>query len=272
MPKKKPKPLKIFLLSGGTGRTGHHVLESALAQFDGPTPEIVERLKVRSVRSAVKTVKDAAKAKAVLVHTIVAPEIREAVIEAARREELRTCDLLGPTLALLEDHLQKHPHLQPGLSHELKKERYNRIDAVDFTLEHDDGCMLKDLDQADVVIIGVSRVSKSVTCFYLAYRGVRAANVPIVSRGDPPKELTELDPSKVVALTMNPRRLTSLRAARAETFGATIESYVDQREVGRELAHTNSMAAKYGWHSIDVSYQSVEEVAHEILQLIGTTN
>lgn len=270
MPKKKRKTLKIYLLSGGTGRTASQVLESSLAQFVDPEVEIVQRLQVRSVRSAVKTVQDAAKANAVLVHTIVSPEIREAVVEAANRQNVRTYDILGPALTLLEDHLQTKPQRQPGLSHELRKERYDRIDAVDFTLAHDDGCLIRELDQADVVLVGVSRVSKSVTCFYLAYRGVRAANVPIVDCGEPPQELVEIDPAKVFGLTMNARRLTSLREARAEIFGGSHKAYVDQRGISRELRHTSAMIEKYGWHCIDVSYRSVEEVAHEILKKIGT--
>lgn len=268
--KKKPKPLKIYLLSGGTGRTADHVLNSALAQFDCPEPEVVRRFRVRSVRSALKVVKDAAKANAVLFHTIVAPEIREAVIEAAKREAVPTFDILGPALTLLEDYLHTPPQRAPGLSHELQKEHFNRIDAVDFTLAHDDGLLVHELKQADVVLVGVSRVSKSVTCFYLAYRGIRAANVPIVSCSDPPNELVRLDAGKVVGLTMNARRLTSLREARAALLGGgSNEWYVDQREIARELGHTNSLIAKYGWHCIDVSYMSVEEVAHEVLQLVG---
>jgi len=267
--KKKPKVQKVYLLSGGTGRTASQVIESALAQFANPEVEVVRRLQVRSARAAVKTVKDAAKTNAVLLHTLVSPEIREAVVEAATREHVRTFDILGPALTLLEDSLQTPPQRQPGLSHELRKERYDRIDAVDFTLAHDDGCLMRDLDQADVVLVGVSRVSKSVTCFYLAYRGIRAANVPIVGLNDPPEELVKLDPAKVFGLTMNARRLTSLREARAETFGAPQDSYVDQHEIARELGHTSAMIAKYGWNCIDVSYRSVEEVAHDILKRVG---
>lgn len=264
MGKKKQPLLKIFLLSGSTGRTATHVLEAALAQFVGPEPEIVRRFGVRSVRSAIKTVKDAAKAKAVLLHTLVSPEVREAVVEAATLANVHTCDILGPVIALLEDHLQTPPQRQPGLSYELRRERYDRIDAVDFTLAHDDGCLIQELAQAAVVLVGVSRVSKSVTCFYLAYRGIRAANVPIVACGEPPEELVELDPAKVVGLTMNASRLKSIREARAETFGAAHEAYVDQREIARELGHMNAMMEKYGWHCIDVSYKSVEEVAYEV--------
>lgn len=269
MAKKKRKALRIFLLSGGTGRTASQVLEASLAQFADPAVEIVQRLEVRSVKVAVKTVQDAAKANAILVHTIVAPDIREAIAEAATRQDVRTYDILGPALTLLEDHLQRKPQRQPGLSHELRKERYDRIDAVDFTLAHDDGCLMRELDHADVVLVGVSRVSKSVTCFYLAYRGIRTANVPIVDCAEPPEELVKLDPAKVIGLTMNARRLTSLREVRAEMFGGGHEAYVDQRAISRELGHVSAMIEEHGWHCIDVSYRSVEEVAHEILKRIG---
>lgn len=269
MAKRKRKPLNIYLLSGGTGRTAENVLNSALAQFDCPPPKIVRRFRVRSVPSAVKVVKDAAKAKALLFHTIVSSKIREAVTETIKRESVPSFDILGPALTLLEDHLQTLAHRAPGLSHELQKEHFNRIDAVDFTLAHDDGLLAHELKHADVVLVGVSRVSKSVTCFYLAYRGIRAANVPIVGGYDLPDHLLKLPPNKVVGLTMNPVRLKSLREARAEVFGGSHEQYVDQREVARELRYTNSLIEEHGWHSIDVSYTSVEEVAHEVLQLVG---
>ena len=269
MAKKKRNTLKIYVLSGGTGRTASQVLEASLAQFIDPAVEIVERLRVRSAEAAVEVVDEAAKTNAVLVHTIVSPEIRQAVTESAMRQHVRTFDVLGPALALLEDLLHAKPQRQPGLSHELRKERYDRIDAVDFTLAHDDGCLVRELDQADVILVGVSRVSKSVTCFYLAYRGVRAANVPIVGISEPPRELAKSDPAKVIELTMNARRLASLREARAETFGSADEAYVDQREISRELGHVSTMSEKYGWHCIDVSYRSVEEVAHDILKRIG---
>ena len=160
MAKKKSKALKIYLLSGGTGRTASQVLDSALAQFVDPEVEVVLRPQVRSVRAAIKAVRDAAKANAVLVHSVVSPEIRAAIIEAATRQNVHTYDILGPALTLLEDYLQTKPQRQPGLSQALRKERYDRMDAVDFTLAHDDGCLIRELDQADVVLVGVSRVSK----------------------------------------------------------------------------------------------------------------
>lgn len=266
---KKRKALKVFLLSGGTGRTSESVLNSALAQFDCHEPEVICHFQVRSVRAAVKAIREAGASKAVVFHTVVAPKIREAVLNEAKRAGVPTFDVLGPALAILEDHLEAKPQRAPGLSHEIRKEHFDRIDAVDFTLAHDDGLLVDELHLADVVLVGVSRVSKSVTCFYLAYRGIRAANVPIVDCNEPPDQLHQLDPKKVVGLTMNARRLMSLREARLQQLGGgSNEQYVDQRAVARELMRTGMLVEKSGWHSLDVSYMSVEEVAHEVLRLV----
>jgi len=265
-----PTPLKVYVLSGGTGRTADNVLRSALAQFSCPTPQVIRHIQVRSVNSAVNVVQDVAAAKGVLFHTLVEPDVRAAVTETAKLAGIPTFDILGPALALLEDFMQVQAHRAPGLSRELRRAHFDRIDAVDFTLAHDDGLLASELKHADVVLVGVSRVSKSVTCFYLACRGIRAANVPFVGCQDPPEHVVKLDPNRVVALTMNPRRLKSLRETRAEMLGGgSHQQYVDQREVARELRHTNALVEKYGWHCIDVSYKSVEEVAQLILQLVG---
>jgi regulator of PEP synthase PpsR (kinase-PPPase family) len=207
----------------------------------------------------------------VVFHTLVAPQVRQAAIEEHERRGVPLVDLLGPTLAALSDHLQQAPRRQAGLSYTLQKEQFDRIDAVDFTLAHDDGRRLHELDQANVVLVGPSRVSKSVTCFYLAYRGVRAANVPLFSGQEPPEELARLDAQRVVSLTMNPSRLRSIRETRADPFRqrrAALDDYTDLRGVAEDLRHTQELAHRYGWRHIDVSYMSVEEVADAVMRLV----
>ena len=266
------QPLTILIISGATGRTAAQVVNSALAQFDEPNVRIVKKTNVRSARSAAKIVRDHAgeDEDVVICHSLVTPGVRDAVLDEAKRRMIPAVDILGRVLAVLADHLGVAPHREPGLSYKLQKGHFDRIDAVSFTLDHDDGAGLGDLEKADVVLVGVSRVSKSVTCFYLGYRGIRAANVPLIPGHDPPEQLLAIPREIVIALTVNPNRLQSIRDARRHAMGAgELDHYVDRRAIHEELRYAERLAKKHGWRSIDVSYMAVEEVARTVLRMVG---
>jgi [pyruvate, water dikinase]-phosphate phosphotransferase / [pyruvate, water dikinase] kinase len=264
--------LMVMILSGGTGRTANEVLNAALAQFDDETKRnvtVVRHANVRTQADALRIVKKAQKENAVLVHSLVEPKVRELVVREAERRMVSTIDVLGPILAVLEDRLSVAPKRAPGLSYELKREYFDRIDAVNFTLAHDDGSQMRDIQRAEVVLVGVSRVAKSVTCFYLAYRGIRAANVPLIFGHQPPEALGELDPRRVIGLTMNPQRLHAIRSARLEHMAvASLEPYVHVRKVAEEIRYAQQIMDQHGWQCIDVSYKAVEEVAAEIIHML----
>lgn len=267
--KNQPSRRRIILLSGSTGRTVQEVVRAALAQFKDPDVEIDLRAHVRSAKAAIRIVEEAAESKAILFHSLVAPKVRDAVVHHTQLRKVPSVDVLGPVLSALNDYLGETPRMRPGLSYQLRKEHFERIEAVDFTLAHDDGLALDGLMRADVVLVGPSRVAKSVTCFYLACRGVRAANVPLVPGWELPKQLAELDKQKVIGLTMTPARLQSIRRQRVRDMGrGPFDRYDDLDNVRHELAEANRIVAQHGWRSIDVSYMSVEEVAREILTLI----
>lgn len=262
----------VFAMSGGTCRTVVEVVQAGLAQFEAPEVDIVQHPKIRSVAAALKVVQEAAATGAILFHSLVDPKVREAVARQTQIEHVPTVDILGPALSALSDHLGRAPRRQPGLSYQLKREYYERVDAVNFTLTHDDGCAARELDRADVVLIGPSRVAKSATCFYLAYRGIRAANYPLLPDRKPPDELLQVDKSRVVLLTMNARRLQSIRRERVRVLGSgPFGEYTDHDTIRRELNEAARLAARQGWQSIDVSYKSVEEVARDVIAMLGET-
>ena len=270
-PSADAKTLTICILSGSTGRTCEEVLKAALAQFDEPGVRVVRRRNLRSEADVVREVRYAADAHAVICHSLVVPLLRDTLLREATRLRVPTIDVLGPLLTMLQDFFGQTPRGLPGLAFQMQRERLERIDAVDFTLAHDDGCGLADLDQADVVLAGASRVSKSVTCFYLAYEGICAANVPLIPGLDPPPELLAIDRRKVIGLTMNANRLQSLRQARIKTLGnGSFDTYGSLHEIEAELRDLERIMARHGWRRIDVSYMSVEEVAKEIISLIPT--
>jgi len=264
-----PEMLTIFILSGSTGRTCDEVLKAALAQFDEPPVRIVRRTNLESEADVVREVRAAAEGGAVICHSLVVPRLHEVLRREATQLHVPTVDVLGPLLILLQDQLGQQPRGLAGLAFQTQRERLERIDAVDYTLEHDDGARVADLAQADVVLVGASRVSKSVTCFYLAYEGVRAANVPLIPNLEPPAELLALDRNKVIGLTMNPNRLQSLRQTRIKRLDErALDKYGSLHEIDAELRESERLMARCGWRRIDVSYMSVEEVAKEVLSLV----
>jgi regulator of PEP synthase PpsR (kinase-PPPase family) len=268
--KKKSTARKIFVITGGTGRTASYVLSAALAQFERPGVEIVKKVDVLTVKQAVQVVRQAAKAGALVIHTLVDPEVRDAVHEELLHHNVPNVDLLRPVIALLSDELGIEPKGQPGLFYQLGKEQFDRTDAVDFTLAHDDGQRLDDLHLADVTLVGISRVSKSVTCFYLAARGIRAANVPITKSRTILEKLADLDPQRVIGLKMNAARLCSIRQARLDRIAGETEvaSYAEKREIASEINDALKMFNKNGWRTVDVSYKATEEVASEIISML----
>ncbi len=270
MGKAKQQNLSIVVISGATGRTATQVVKSALAQFDDPSARIVKKTNVRSAKEATRIIRSLAGRRAVICHSLVNPKVRDAVLAEARRQDIPTVDILGRVVAMLSDHLGTQPHREPGLSYKHQKDYFDRIDAISFTLYHDDGARLDELSDADVVLVGVSRVSKSVTCFYIGYRGVRAANVPLIPTLEVPRQLLKLPNKSVIGLTVNPNRLLAVREARRQAMGnAPLESYIDRREIRRELHFAEALMDKQGWRHIDVSYMSIEEVASNVLRMIG---
>jgi regulator of PEP synthase PpsR (kinase-PPPase family) len=150
------------------------------------------------------------------------------------------------------------------------KAHFDRVDAVEYTLAHDDGCRPQDLAEADVVLVGVSRTAKSTTCFYLAYSGIRAANVPLFADCEPPPELLALDPRRVIGLTMNPSRLQSVREARLRGWKMDLSDvYARSEHIARELRAANEQMARHGWRCVDTSYKGIEEIAREVMQLLS---
>lgn len=264
--KDRTTPKKIVVLSDGTGRTAEQIAHAAIAQFGSEALEVKKEVNVRRVASVRRILAEAVKDGSAILYTAVSPKIRECIAQESTRMEIMTVDLLGPSLALLTDYLGVAPAGRPGLLYELRKEQFDRMDAVDFTLAHDDGSHLASIDQADIVIVGVSRVSKSVTCFYLASRGVRTANIPLIPGHDPPHQLLALEPSKVFGLVVNAPRLASLRASRANRIRRSIPGYTDIHEIIPELRHARQIIQENGWHLIDVSHKSTEEVAGEIVE------
>lgn len=265
-PQRNPQ---VIVLSGGTGRTAKQLLQAALAQFPNNEVDVVYQTGVRSAKRAIEIVNQASANGAMICHSLVAPKVRQAVDAEARLRGVPCIDALGPALALLGDHLDTVPRGRAGLLYEVHHEQMERMDAVDFTLGHDDGKRMQELKQADVVLVGASRTSKSVTCFYLASRGVFAANVPLIPLQPLPAALTRLPSRRVIGLTMNAAHLESIRQTRVDRISnRPVAHYAELSDIRAELREIRETMSRQGWECIDVSYKATEEVADQIIEML----
>jgi regulator of PEP synthase PpsR (kinase-PPPase family) len=257
----------IYLISDGTCRTCEQVVKAVLVQFDQISVQLIRKAQVRRPETVRSLIEKAAEEHALVFYTLVYDRARRAIQEAAREHMVPVVDLLGPVLTSLYDLFSRAPRAKPGILYDSNREHFDRIDAVEYTLHHDDGCRINELQDADVVLVGVSRSCKSTTCFYLGYSGVRAANVPLFVNADPPAELLKVDPQRVIGLTTNPHRLRSVREARMRGWGMDVhDEYGDRRNIARELRAAHELMEKHGWRCVDTSYKGIEEIAREVMQ------
>jgi regulator of PEP synthase PpsR (kinase-PPPase family) len=266
----KPAGREIFIASDATGRTAELVVRAALAQFQGAAVRLRHRAQVRTPSEVREVVQAAAAASGLIVHTMVLPELRTVMLTEARAQKIPAIDLLGPLLLRLEDLLGLEPIRQPGLFRQMDEEYRRRFEVMDFTVRHDDGQDPQDLPQADIVLVGVSRTSKTPLSMLLAWRGHRVANVPIVQGLPLPEEMGRLELRKVVGLTIKAERLLELRRSRLQQMETPPQfSYADPRQILVELEYAKTLCGRGGWPVVDVTDKSVEEVASEVLILVG---
>lgn len=261
--------MHIFIVSDGTGMTAEQMVRAALLQFEDVEAEIVRHPEVTTAEQVSRVVEEAAEQQALIVHTLVSGELRLLMLNEARRYHVDAMDLMGPMLDRLALGLNKPPKQQPGLYAKLNAERNRRIEAVEFALRHDDGQRVAELDQAEIVLVGVSRTMKTPVSIYLAYHGWFVANVPLVQGIAPPATLLALPREKVFGLLMAPERLVDLRRTRARSSGLPAgAAYVTIEGVMEELRAARILCAEHGWRTVSVTAKSVEEIAGEITALV----
>jgi regulator of PEP synthase PpsR (kinase-PPPase family) len=260
----------LFVVSDGRGETGTAVLRAALVQFEGQPFNVVREADVRTRERVEAIVEAAARTRAVVFYTLVAPETRRALLEATASRGVLAVDVLGPAMSALHDLFKRQPRAEPGLLYASEREKFDRYDAIDYTLKHDDGRRPEGLARADVVLVGVSRAGKSSTCFFLAYQGVKAANVPLLPGVAVPAELAALPTERVVGLWVNAARLLAIREARTHHLGAGPPgAYTDLDAVRQEARTAHRLMSGQGWRTLDVSYLAVEEIAREVMRMRG---
>lgn len=263
------KPAEVFVVSDGTGETANGVVKAAMLQF-----QTLWRLRtfgeVRHDSQVRRVLELADRVSALVVFTVVDKRVAARIRELGAEYGVPTVDLLGPLIANVAQHLHAEPRLQPGLLHGFSDEYFRRVEAVEFAVRHDDGLNLRTLFEADIVLTGPSRTSKTPLSMYLAQRGYRAGNVPLIPGLDPPRQLLEVEPRKVIGLTIDPATLVTVRQARIRMLGvAPYSSYVDAEDVEQEVARARRLYRERGWRHVDISGKAVEETASRILEILG---
>lgn len=260
--------LHLHLLSDSTGETLELIAKAALAQFDDQEVRRHFWPMVRSQQHLERILGDIAANPGLVLFTLVNPEIRAALENRCRALGLPAIAALDTVTAALEDLLGQDAKARPGRQHLLDEAYFARVEAIQFTIAHDDGVGWENWEAADIVLAGVSRSSKTPTSIYLANRGYKTANIPIVVESPPPPALFALRKPLVVGLTTAPERLVQVRRNRLISLGQAPETdYVDQERVTREVQMARRMFADNGWPVIDVSRRSIEETAAAVINL-----
>jgi len=261
------EPVELHIVSDATGETATRLVAALEAQFPDQPFEEVRHPRVETVDDLRFVVDRAKGRRAVVVYTIVEPELRDALRDFCRRAKLHYCDILGPALASIAKISGQPARMVPGVRHPLDSSYFKRIAAIEFAVKFDDG-IGGGLTAADIVLVGVSRTSKTPLSMYLGNMGYKTANVPLVRGIEPPKELFDLDPAKIVGLTIDAGRLAEIRQARVRQMRANPKAYAELLEIYEELEHAEKIHRRLGCPVLDITEQSIEETATRVVKLV----
>lgn len=261
------KKFNLHLVSDSTGETVNSVARAAIAQFQDVEPEEFNWTLVRSKSQMEKVIDAIGENPGAVMYTLVDPQLREMLKMECAKRGLPCIAVLSTVVSELSSYLGMEIHALPGRQHELNEDYFTRVDAINYALAHDDGQGHWELDEADIVLVGVSRTSKSPTCVYLAYKGYKTANVPFVLDCPLPPSLEHIKRPLVVGLTISPDRLQQIRKTRLQSLKQDQDTnYVDMDRLEQEVAESRRLFSKYRWPVIDVTKRSVEETAATIIQ------
>jgi len=266
-----PNHFHLHLVSDSTGETLITVARAAAAQYTKIMPvEHVHPL-IRTAKQLDRVLSEIGEAPGIVLYTLLQRNLVDKLEEKCRTLGVPCLSILGPVLNLFQAYLGAESTHKVGAQHTLNADYFRRIDALNYTMMHDDGQQADDLEEADVLLIGVSRTSKTPTSIYLANRGVKTANIPLVPGMTPPPGIENLKRPLVVCLYASPERIVQIRQNRLLGLKAhrPDDKYIDQQSVAEEVAASRRLCAKHNWPLIDVTRRSIEETAAGVMALLG---
>lgn len=267
-------PYRIHMISDSTGETISSALRATVAMFEDVRVSYRRHVMIRSPESLDDALEVIAAEPGLVFHTVVEADLRARLERRCHEIGVVAVPFLDPLLSTLTGFFGKTARMRPGAQHSVDQRYYTRVSAMDFAIAYDDGHLAERLREADAVLIGVSRTSKTPTCVYLAVRGVKAANVPLIPGREPPQELLALGQGDgggpvVVGLTAKPSRLAQIRQNRVEALSHDRQTdYVDLEAIKREVIEARQLMERIGCPIIDVTRRSIEETSAAVLQLV----
>lgn len=257
----------IYVVSDSVGETAELVTKAALSQFMNETEYDIYRVPYVENTGVLRgAVFHAKQHNAIIGFTLVNPVFRDFLLAEAAEKQVECVDIMGPMLHAMERKYKRKPRQEPGLIHKLDEDYYRKIEAIEFAVRYDDGRDPGGVAQADIVLIGVSRTSKTPLSQYLAHKQLKVANVPIVPEVDPPVSLFQVPPHKCIGLRISSEKLNSIRMERLKSLGLDdAASYAKLDRIDAELAYFDAVIKKIGCPVIDVTNKAVEETANIVL-------
>jgi len=263
------EPRQIFVISDATGETAEKVVRAALLQFTNVPVQMRMYTRVRLEAEMRNIVARAQREHALIVFTVVSTAHREVLRRLCDEENVDSVDLIGSLMGKLSTYLGAQPKGVPGLLHTVGDEYFRRIEAVEFTVRNDDGREPRNLPKADLVLVGISRTSKTPLSTLLAQKGLKVSNVPLVLGIEPPVELFQIDQNKIFGLTIKAEALSQIRQARLKHLGMPSDTSYGQRDhISQEIAYAQALFRKQSaWPILDITGKAVEETAADILRI-----
>lgn len=266
---KKDTPFPIFVISGGKGIAGHQMVHSLIIQYPEYKLPVHIIPEVQSEKKILEVVKKVKSAGGLLTHTMVNSELRRILKRVCKEQEVKEIDFMGGLADYLEEELGMQSVNVPGLYRRINAQYFDRIEAIEYTLNHDDGINAQRLKEAEIVLTGVSRSGKTPLSVYMSMFGWKVANVPLIKGIDPPKELFQVDSRRVFGLSISPGNLISQRLKRLKQMGnLSNKNYIETREVNEELRNANFIFQKGRFTIINVNNKPIETTANEIIGFI----
>lgn len=259
----------VHVVSDSVGETAELVVKAVASQFNGGHVEINRHSFIESTQDIDEAINSVDELNSLIAYTLVIPELKEYLDRRSAEKGIFSVDLLSPLLHVFEDFFKQEAKHQPKLIRRMDEAYFKKIEAIEFSVKYDDGKDPRGLKWADLVLIGVSRTSKTPLAMYLAHHGYRVANVPIVPEVAPPKEIFEIPRSKCVGLTISPEKLNEVRKERLKSIGLNAESnYASMERIFEELDYADRIMKRIGCPIIDVSNKAIEETANLIIHTL----
>lgn len=259
----------VYVISDSLGETGEKLAHAAISQFDQEDIDVIRVPFVRHCDQLRDIVAEAEEKGAVICHTLVSPDLRETIDELSKEHHVRYVDLLGPMLDAVSSIAKTKPRMKPGLIHKLDEEYFKKVEAIEFAVKYDDGKNPSGFEKADIVLIGVSRTSKTPMSMYLAHKKYKVANLPLVPEVALPEEIFRVPPYRIVGLIIDPYKLNTIRTERMKALGFSgTANYTDIARIEDELAYAKAVMRQLHCVVLDVSNRAIEETASRIIEII----